>query len=234
MANSYFQFKQFVVYHDRCAMKVGTDAVLLGSWLRLDGAKRLLDIGCGSGVIALMAAQRCKGEILGVEIDCDAAAQALENMSNSPWSNRLSVMCTDIRSFYSEEKFDVIFSNPPYFINSLKSPVEKRTLARHTDGLTFDELMSAVSSLLSPDGEFSLIVPMNLVSAIKAAAISHLLYLSRETIVYTKSGVSPKRAMLAFRNVLENVQVETEELVLEQSLGIKSDTYLQMTKDFYL
>lgn len=234
MASPYFQFKQFTVYHDRCAMKVGTDAVLLGSWLRLEGAKRLLDIGSGSGVIALMAAQRCDGEILGVELDCDAAAQASENMLNSPWANRLSMKCTDIRSFRTDEKFDVIFSNPPYFVNSLKSPGEKRSLARHTDGLTFEELMSAVSSLLSLGGEFSLIVPMNLAGALKAAATSHLLYLSRETRVYTKSGISPKRVLLAFRNVLGNEPVEVEDLVLEQSPGMKSDAYFQLVKDFYL
>ena len=123
MANPYFQFKQFTVWHDRCAMKVGTDAVLLGSWIHVENAQRLLDVGCGCGLIALMAAQRCpEGKIVAIEIDPDAAQQAKENVQSSPWADRIQVIQEDFAKFTDENKFDVIFSNPPYFANSLKCP----------------------------------------------------------------------------------------------------------------
>ena len=152
MANPFFRFKQFTVWHDRCAMKVGTDAVLLGSWVNVDGAKRLLDIGCGCGLIALMVAQRCEGQVVAIEIDSEASSQAAENVSRSPWSERMEVINADIRTFVDDEGFDVIFSNPPYFMESLKCPDRKRSDARHTDSLSFDDLMRSASSLLKQTG----------------------------------------------------------------------------------
>ena len=235
MANPYFQFKQFTVWHDRCAMKVGTDAVLLGCWMHVEGAKRLLDVGCGCGLIALMAAQRCKeGRIVAVEIDGEAAAQADENVQKSPWKERIEVVHTDICDFQTGEKFDVIFSNPPYFVNSLKCPDKQRSNARHTDTLDFDALMQCVELLLEVDGEFSVVIPMEAVKALKASAISHRLYLSRETHVYTKPGASAKRALLAFKRTLPSTLVVPQRLVIYSSSGEYGEEYRNMVNDFYL
>ncbi len=233
MANSYFQFKQFTVWHDRCAMKVGTDAVLLGSWMRVDGARRLLDIGCGCGLIALMAAQRCQGQIVAVEIDAEAARQASENVSASPWASRIDVVNQDICSF-DGGPFDVIFSNPPYFVDSLKSPDVRRTSARHTDTLTFGQLMGRVSSLLSPHGEFSLVIPMNVADLLKAEALSRRLFLSRETHVQAKLGATPKRVLMAFRKELPEEHVVPQHLVMHTASGSLTEEYGSMVNDFYL
>lgn len=235
MSNPFFQFKHFTVFHDRCAMKVGTDAVLLGTWVRVDGASRLLDIGAGCGVISLMVAQRCDGHVFAVEVDSDAALQAVGNVSRSPWSERVVVINQDIRSFECEEKFDVIFSNPPYFVNSLKSPDKIRSSARHTDeGLGFEELFDSVCRLLTREGEFSLVIPTDIVPLIKSIAISHLLYLSRETHVKTKEGKKPKRSLLAFRFICPEEPVGIKQLPLLDESGRPSQEYALMVKDFYL
>lgn len=234
MANSFFRFKQFTVWHDRCAMKVGTDAVLLGSWVSVDGAKRLLDIGCGCGLIALMVAQRCKGQVVAVEIDQEASSQAAENVSRSPWSERIEVVNADIRTFVDEEKFDVIFSNPPYFIESLKCPDKKRSDARHTDTLSFDDLMKSASSLLTQTGEFSVVIPASALEAMNASAISQKLYLTRHTRVLTKKDASAKRILLTYSPKMPDFQVQPHELVIEKSPKVYDEEFESMVKDFYL
>lgn len=235
MANPYFQFKQFTVWHDKCAMKVGTDAVLLGSWMHVEGAHRLLDIGCGCGLIALMAAQRNEnGRIVAVEIDEEAAGQARDNVMKSPWADRIDVVNADICSFSPDEQFDVIFSNPPYFSNSLKCPDKQRMTARHTDTLDFDALMRSVSSLLKVGGEFSVVIPMEGAMALKASAIQHRLYLSRETHVYTKPGAMAKRALLAFSRLMPEKTVLPQALIMQLRPGEPGDEYQKMVSDFYL
>ena len=234
MANPFFRFKQFTVWHDRCAMKVGTDAVLLGSWVNVDGAKRLLDIGCGCGLIALMVAQRCKGHVVAVEIDSDASSQAAENVSRSPWSERVEVINADIRTIVDDEKFDVIFSNPPYFVESLKCPDKKRSDARHTDSLSFDDLMRSVSSLLKQTGEFSVVIPASAFEAMNASAVSHKLYLTRHTWVFTKKNTLAKRVLLTYSPKMPVSQVAPHDLVIEKSPKVYSDEFAGMVKDFYL
>ena len=133
MPNPYFQFKQFTVRHDKCAMKVGTDGVLLGAWAPVQDVKRILDVGAGSGLISLQLAQRNpEAVITSVEIDPAAAAQAQENIQSSPWSNRMEVVCCDFRKYHPEDKFDLIVSNPPYFVDALRCPDNQRCMARHT------------------------------------------------------------------------------------------------------
>ena len=139
MPNPYFSFKQFTVYHDRCAMKVGTDGVLLGAWADVVSARNILDIGTGTGLISLMMAQRCNARIRAVDIDADAVEQARGNVAASPWQDRIEVELQDICHFTSETLFDVIVSNPPYFTDSLKCPGKQRNIARHTDFLDFDK-----------------------------------------------------------------------------------------------
>ena len=153
MANNFFRFKQFVINQENCAMKVGTDGCLLGAWANLETSHMILDIGCGSGLIAIMAAQRCpSATITGVEIEEGASQQARENAEASPWSNRIEIINSDFLSYFPNEKFDTIVSNPPYFVNSLKCKDSSRTVARHTSTLTFAELMSNAYRLLNTEG----------------------------------------------------------------------------------
>ena len=139
MPNPYFKFKQFTVFHDRCAMKVGTDGVLLGAWVQVDTAKRVLDIGTGTGLIALMVAQRSAACVVGTDIDGEAVEQAMENVNASPWKNRICICRKDVMQMNGEEygSFDVIVSNPPYFVEEVRCLDERRDTARHTGNLTF-------------------------------------------------------------------------------------------------
>lgn len=234
MANPFFQFKRFTVWHDRCAMKVGTDAVLLGAWMDVEGATRLLDVGCGCGLIALMAAQRCNGEIVAIEIDKEASAQARENVASSPWADRIRVIQEDFRTFNDERKFDVIFSNPPYFTNSLKSPDKTRSKARHTDTLDFKTLMRQVKALLNPNGQFSVVVPMDASAELKAEAISQKLYLSRETHVHTKPSAPAKRVLLTFTPLMPEKPILPQALYMQHQPGVPDEEYRNMVNDFYL
>ena len=227
-----FRFKQFAVEQDDVAMKVGTDGVLLGAWADCDGAKRILDIGTGTGVIALMLAQRnTDAEIHAVEIDETAAHRARSNFDMSLWTERLNVECCAIQEFAPSEKFDLIISNPPYFIDSLQCPDAKRTTARHAQDLTFDELDKAVCRLLADDGKFALILPTTEFS--KYLAITKL-NLVRQCDVYPKIGASVKRVMAEFSKCEKN-DVEHENITIEQGVrGEYTDEYRALTKDFYL
>lgn len=160
MSNPYFQFKQFTVRHDKCAMKVGTDGVLLGAWAPVQNAKYILDVGAGSGLISLQLAQRNPwASITSIEIDPAAAAQAKENIQSSPWSDRMEVICSDFRDYHAENKFDLIVSNPPYFVDALKCPDNQRCMARHTSELNYELLFGHSTHLLSEQGIISVIIP---------------------------------------------------------------------------
>lgn len=155
-----FRFKQFAVRQDRCPMKVGTDGVLLGAWAEVrPGDRRMLDVGTGTGLIALMLAQRSAAWITAVDIDVECATQAAENFAASPWADRLDAVSVAVQRYDPVEKFDLIVSNPPYYVDSLLSPDEGRNTARHAAGLPFGELAAAVVRLLSPGGRFALVLP---------------------------------------------------------------------------
>lgn len=232
MPNPYFSFKRFTVYHDRCAMKVGTDGVLLGAWTDVSSAQRILDIGTGTGLISLMLAQRCEARIRAVDIDRDAVEQAKGNVAASPWRDRIEVELQDIRRYISDEGFDVIVSNPPYFIDSLKCPDIQRNIARHTDHLDFENLIEAAARLLHPKGTFSVIIPMDGAEVFKAIARRYRLHLSRQTSVYTKPGAKPKRVLLAFKCF--PTECIADELTVELSRHLYSKEYIALTQDFYL
>ena len=233
MRNPYFQFKQCTVFHDRCAMEVGTDAVLMGAWCKVGSARKIADIGCGSGIISRMMAQRSTAQITGIEIDEQAALQAQENVSRSPWGSRIEIVTADIKSFAKNSLFDAIVSNPPYFVESLKCPDKQRSTARHTDELNFEELFACVDGMLSPEGEFSLIVPIEAATAIKSIALSHLLFLTRETIVYAKPDKAPKRILLAFSHKQPDFP-EISPLIITEQSGELNQRYREMVSDFYL
>src|SRR5436190_9030444 len=157
-----FRFKRFTIRQDRCALKVGTDGVLFGAWVGYSGARRILDIGTGTGLLALIAAQRtATAHIDAVEIDDASAEQAAENAAASPWSERVRIHRMDVRRMNTAERYDLIVCNPPYYSGYSKSHDERIGLAKHSGELLFPELLTAVDRLLAPEGRFAVILPLN-------------------------------------------------------------------------
>ena len=233
MRNPFFSFKQFTVRHDRCAMKVGTDGVLLGAWTDVLHSRSILDVGTGTGLIALMLAQRCpQAHIMGIDIDEDAVGQAQENMLASPWADRLSALCHDVRTLCPEVQYDTIVSNPPYFVDSLKCPDGQRTTARHTDTLDIHSLLETVSLLLSEQGRFSIVLPAEQTEMLVQVAAEVGLYPTRHTAVITRPGLPPKRTLMEFGRV--PITYQPDELVIELERHVYSEDYIALTRDFYL
>jgi tRNA1Val (adenine37-N6)-methyltransferase len=234
MSNDYFRFKQFTVRQDRTAMKVGIDSVLLGAWTAVNGSeKNVLDIGAGSGLLALMMAQRISNAMVtACEIDETACEQARENISSSGWSERISVVNADIRTFTQNLKgFDLIICNPPYFEKSLKSHDSKRNVARHNDSLPFNDLIDCVNRMLHDDGRFALIVPAD-----KAAIITSLAAAKKLSPI-RRLNIKPIESKPVNRVILElgYTSQPPEEYALTVRTGNSySNEYKTTTKDFYL
>ena len=231
-----FRFRQFSVRHDRCAMKVGTDGVLLGAWA--PGGRSILDIGTGTGLIALMMAQRFpEAHVTGIDIDGDAALQARENAADSPFGPRIEVAHSSLAGFVAASSpplsFDSIVCNPPFFLHSLKNPDARRSVARHADSLPFADLFRGVAALLAPSGVFSAIVPAEVFEAFTAEASIAGLFVSRLTRVRTTPRKPPKRILVAFSRLRPDTLVE-EECVMSQSDGSRSEWYRGLTTEFYL
>lgn len=234
MSNPYFQFKQFTVWHDKCAMKVGTDGVLLGAWTSVQNAHKILDVGTGTGLVALMLAQRSlpDADIVALEIDETAAGQARENVTRSPWKERVEVVQTDFRSYQSSDKFDVVVSNPPYFVDSLECPDRQRNAARHNDSLTYEELLEGVAGLLAEDGTFTIVIPVDVADRVKMIAAVKNLYAVRQLNVITKPGGVPKRTLITF--TFSNQECVVEELLTELARHQYSEEYIALTQEYYL
>lgn len=228
-----FSFKQFTVRHDRCAMKVGTDGVLLGAWSDTTHVRNILDVGTGTGLVALMLAQRSPACITALEIDTDAISQAKENVANSPWKDRISVLNGDFRTYTSDMKYDLIVSNPPYFVDSLTCPGEQRTTARHNSSLRYDELLDGVSRLLCPEGRFCVVIPMDVSEPLKTMAAKVGLFPSKILKVITSPGKQPKRTLIEFVFNAE-VLCEVKELLIEEQRHQYSPEYIELTREYYL
>jgi Predicted O-methyltransferase len=227
-----FTFRQFHIEQDKCAMKVGTDGVLLGSWAK--GGKRILDIGTGTGLIALMMAQRFPdANIDAIEIDENAVIQATENVLHSPFSKQIVVKHCSLQT-YSEtkEKYDFIICNPPYFVDSLKSNDNNRTVARHTDTLPFNELIKCAYQLLTPNGHFSLVLPVESYRILEPEAILNGFSVIKKVLVKTTPSKQPKRILVELGKVPDKYFSTTE--YLQDSAGNKSEWYKEITKEFYL
>ena len=232
MSNSFFSFRQFSISQDRCAMKVGTDGVLLGAWA--PGGQRILDVGTGTSLIALMMAQRFPtSHVVGIDVDDEACLQAVENVENSPFSDRVKIVKSSLQEFLVEESFDAIVSNPPYFVNSLKNPDARRTLARHTDSLSFDDLFRGVGRLLSEYGVFSIIIPTDALEQMLLNACHYGFYVSRQVAVKTVERKLPKRYLISFRRQPTECVVE-EIKVMTDSEGNRSTWFDALTREFYL
>lgn len=236
MANPYFRFKKFTVYHDKCAMKVGTDAVLLGAWADTSFCRNILDIGTGTGIIALMLAQRSQATVEAIDIDKEACVQATENAAASPYTERIKVIhasCADFAASNQQKRYDLIVSNPPYFINSLKCPDNKRTVARHTDTLLLSDLIREAQTLLSPSGRIALVLPYERLEEVKALASANHLYICRQTDVIPTPGAAPKRLLVELSTTEENIK-NRDTLTIEEARHQYTPEYIALTKEFYL
>lgn len=215
-------------------MKIGTDGVLLGTWADIEGDSRILDVGTGTGLIALMLAQRnASAEIVGVDISHEAIEEARDNFLNSPWAKRLSVTEGDVCSFESNEKFDHIVSNPPYFIDSLHSPDSLRTMARHTSSLKFEDLVTSAVRLLRPGGRLSVILPAECAMQFRFAAFGRL-WLRRQLNVVTKAGDSPRRTLMEFCLSDKPLMPLVATLTMRHRDSSYTEEYRQLTEDFYI
>lgn len=232
MPNPFFQFKRFTVFHDRCAMKVGTDGVLLGAWADCRNSGTILDVGTGSGLIALMLAQRCKATVYGIDIDKGAFLQAVHNVKNSPFSGQIKIIHSSLQDFKPPGKFDRIVSNPPYFVNSLKSPGKERSLARHNDDLSLPVFFRKSFDLLSESGIISLILPFEQKEYADESALKFDLHKIRETHVKPLPDTNPKRILLEYSKLKS--PLSSDELCIELSRHSYSEEYITLTKNFYL
>lgn len=230
-----FRFKQFEIQQDRCAMKVGTDGVLLGAWA--SGGRRILDVGSGTGLISLMMAQRFPdAEVVGIDMDEVACRQARENVAASPFAQRVSIEHCRLQDYLLAGEpflFDSIVSNPPFFVNSMKNPDGRRAMARHADSLPFHDLFVGVKRLLSEEGVFSVIVPAEVKEMMVMEACLVGLSLVRQCAVKTVERKNPKRYLMAFsRHRLGKVEMTTE--LMTESSGQRSAWYQKITNEFYL
>jgi tRNA1Val (adenine37-N6)-methyltransferase len=233
MSNNYFKFKQFTVFQEHCAMKVGTDGTLLGAWTDVSKSKKVLDIGTGTGLISLMLAQRTlEADICAIDIDKDAVCQAKLNVGMSQWQNRITVECARFQDF-NRDKYDTIVSNPPYFIDSLTCPDKKRSAARHAQSLTYSELIDGVTRLLTEDGCFSVIVPFNCFEQLNDEALFSGLSLVRKYAVKTTPQKPIRRFLLAYKK-MSVANVDEQNKCIEDEHHHPSEWYMNLTKDFYL
>lgn len=234
MPNDYFKFKQFTIHQENCAMKVGTDGVLLGAWINIGNAQTILDIGTGTGLIALMMAQRSSSEIDAIEIDQDAAKQAYANFRGSPWSNRLNIIHSSFQDYsINEKKYDLLVANPPYFLNSLKTPDLKRAIARHDHLLNRYDLIEGSFRLLNLKGRLAVILPVAEYDLFTSQLLKLALFEIRKTTVIPKPGKKPERILAEFSFVKQPIEI-SELLVEKYGRHGYSEEYIELTKEFYL
>lgn len=237
MSNASFAFKKFTIKQDKCAMKVGTDAVLLGAWVIPNGSKTILDIGTGTGVISLMLAQKTNAAIVAIDIDKDSTEQAAVNVAESDFRDRVEVKHLSFQELArtTESKFDLIVTNPPYFIDSLKNQEDNsRKTARHNDHLPFEDLIGGVKKLLNDKGKFCLILPKNEAAIFRKIAEQKGLYLSKLLRIRTRADKeSEKRHLMQFE--FKETEFSESTLVLEENeSGSYTAAYKEFTKDYYL
>ena len=234
---SKFQFKQFSVQQDRCAMKIGTDGVLLGAWAPiLHNPYSILDIGTGTGIIALMLAQRSTAQqIDALEIDENAYEQATDNFENSPWNDRLFCFHAGLDEFMEEpeDEYDLIVSNPPFYAEDYKTNNEQRNLARFQDALPFEDLIEAADLLLSENGILAVIIPFKEEERFMAIAKEFELYPIKITRVKGTPTTEIKRSLLAFKRY-ELPALDSDELIIETARHQYTPEYIELTKEFYL
>ena len=232
MSNNYFKFKQFTIVQDGCAMKVGTDGCLLGGWFDCSKSKNIIDIGCGSGLIAIMAAQRCDALVTGIEIDSNAAIQAEENVKNSPWSERIKIVNCDFLEYRTSKRFDTVVCNPPYFVNSLKCDRSQRTLARHSDSLNCKEFFAKCAEISTDTATVNIIIPSDIAEEWFSAAKGNGFNASRITHIKTTPKKAPKRVLMEFSR--SETATNEKTIIFEDGRGEYSEDVKNILRDFYL
>jgi len=234
--SSPFQFKEFTIHQDRCAMKIGTDGVLLGAWVSVrKNIFSILDIGSGTGVIALQLAQRTQAELIdAIEIDENAFEQCVDNFENSPWADRLFCYHASAQDFATEidEAYDLIISNPPFYSEDYKTENDARDTARFTDALPFEHLIGCVYNLLSEDGIFALILPRKEEDSFIEMASEAGLFPKRICRVRGNVTSEEKRSLIEFSFQTNEVQIEL--LIIENQRHIYTEAYKNLVQDFYL
>ncbi|CNB45440.1 putative S-adenosyl-L-methionine-dependent methyltransferase [Yersinia frederiksenii] len=231
-----FTFKQFFVAHDRCAMKVGTDGVLLGAWVPIEKARKVLDIGCGSGLIALMIAQRSAPdvEIDGVELEPEAAQQASSNAAQSPWAERVHIYAQDIHQFAENHphQYDLIVSNPPYFAPAVACRDEARDTARYTGSLTHDALLNCAEKLITKEGVFCVVLPHDLGGELAHLAVQQDWFVHCQVDIRDRPGKPLHRMLLTLSR--QPAETQYQHLDLRQSEGVYSPEFCALISEFYL
>lgn len=234
--NSIFRFKQFYVSHSRSTMKVGTDGVLIGAWADVTDAQRVLDVGCGCGLIAMMVAQRAPHTIIdAIDIDSESIDEARANFAASPWADRIRAAIADFNT-YNGGPYDLIVANPPFFNNSLLPPNEARRHARHTDTLSLHDLVTHAARLMTPTARLSLITPPDALDEILFAAALAGLSLTRQCLVIPVEGAEPKRVLTELRphNAATGCQHTTLTLDTDTVPRRRTPQYAALTADFYI
>ena len=232
--NDWFEFKKFRIEQKETPMKVGTDGVLLGAWTPVENTFRILDVGTGTGLIALMLAQRCEAFIDAVEINEKAFREAGYNFSQSIWKERLRIFHEDFQNFSSNQdhQYDLVVTNPPFFVNSLKTSDRHLAVAKHDINLTYAQLISKSVKLLKSNGRLSLIVPFENLDTVRESARLAGFYLKTRLDVITKAGNSPIRVLLEFS--LIPVFPEKEQIILKEETGEFSENFKKLTSSYYL
>jgi tRNA1Val (adenine37-N6)-methyltransferase len=233
MANNYFSFKQFTIYQDKSAFKVGTDGVLLGASADLSGSGNILEIGSGTGLVTIMLAQRCNARITAIEPDYESFIQTSENVARCKWHNRIRVEHTDLQHFKTDEKYDLIITNPPYFSDSLKNPDARKSGARHNDSLSSGEILEGVVKFMSEDGRLQLIMPYVEGNVFIAEASAYGLYCNNIVKIKPLPSSEIRRLILTFS--------KTQKIPSEKFLTIENgvrheftEEYKNLTREFYL
>jgi len=236
MPNPFFQFKQFIIRQDQCAMKVCTDACILGAWFanKTPAWSHVLDIGSGTGLLMLMLAQKHKGEIRGIELDGNAYHQLKQNIGQSPWKQMLKVYPGDVRSFSFPGKFDFIITNPPFYEGDLAASTEAANLARHSKELTLSELLTVIDANLTPEGSFGILLPYHRSAGFEQQALSDYGFSLREKLLVRQT---PRhdyfRSVLYFSRRKEGF-VPTSELTIQNSEGVYTEDFTDLMRDYYL
>lgn len=235
MSNPYFQFKQFTIHQDRCAMKVCTDACILGAWFaeKMPPYSRVLDIGSGTGLLMLQLAQKHKGEIHGIELDPDASRQGKENLAQTKWNDRLKIFSGDVRGFAFPGKYEFIITNPPFFEGDLNAASDPKNLARHSKELTLAQLIVAVDANLSASGSFGILLPYHRAALFSELAAAHHFYLREKLLIRQTPDHDFFRAILHFARSKEAPMAETN-LIIKDDKGHYTEEFVALLKDYYL
>ena len=235
MANPYFQFKHFTIHQDQCAMKVCTDACILGAWFsqKIADYSMILDIGSGTGLLMMMLAQRSESEIHGIEIDLPSFKQLKENISQNKWKERLRVFPGDAKNYRFPNSYDFIIANPPFYENDLESEAENEQVAMHSKKLTLEELVEVIDRNLEADGSFGVLLPYHRTAYFQTLAETKKFHLLETLTVRHSAKHEPFRSIVYYGRYRENF-VPQNELIIQQEDGFYTPEFRELLKDYYL